>query len=182
MRGLVGVAVLVLLLATGCGSAPAGPPDPFPRRPFTIEVAGLDPCSTLTPAQIDALGPGTAPRSGQPVVDGRPSRICSWYPFGSSYGYSVQTVGVDAGQAVGEPNNSVETVLGFGVVRAPDPEYAIPLCDYLVDAADGALLRVTVQSTDRAPDGSKPPLPLVCDKAKALAVDVLTNLRAAAPR
>lgn len=182
MRGAVGVAVLVMLLVTGCASAPDGRPDPFPPRPFPIDVIELDPCRTLTPAQVEALGPGTVPRSGQPVVDGRPSRICNWYPFSSSYGFSVQTVGVDAGETVGAPNSSVESILGFGVVRAPDPDYTIPLCDYLIDAADGALLRVTVQSIDRAPDGSKTPLPLVCDKAKALAVDVLSTLRASGLR
>lgn len=182
MRGVVGVTVLVLLLATGCGTAPEPPPDPFPPRPFPIDVAGLDPCSTLTPAQIEALGPGMSPNSGQPVVGGRPSRACGWTPTGAGYAYSVQTLGVDAGEAVGGPNTSVENVLGFGVVRAPDPEHPIPLCDYIVDAADGASIRLTAKNIARAPDGSTTPLPLVCERAQALAVDVLTNLRAAAPR
>lgn len=178
MRVAVGMAVLVLLLATGC--APEAPPDPFPPRPFAIDVAGLDPCRALTRAQIDALGPAPAQRSGQPIVNGRPSRACGWTPALSGAGYSVQTIGVDAGDAVGAPNNSVETVLGFGVVRAPDLERSIPTCDYLIDAADGALIRITARSMDLAPDGSKAPVPLLCEQAKALAVDVLTNLRAAA--
>lgn len=182
MHRAVGVAVLVLLVTAGCGSAPAGPPDPFPPRPFPIDVANLDPCTTLTRAQIEALGPAPSISSGQPNLGGRPSRACAWNPSGPGYAYSVQTISFDAGESVGAPNTSVETVLGFGAVRAPDPEYATPICDFIIDAADGASLRVTVQSFGREADGSKTPIPLVCDQARTLAVDVLTNLRATAAR
>lgn len=176
-RLLVPTSLLVGGILAGCSSAPQTPPDPFPERPFAVDVAALDPCTTLTDEQVRGLGDGVTRSSGEPNVGGRPSRACGWLPAGGEYPGSVQTLGFDAAESIGAPGTTLDSVSGFGALRVVETEPS-PTCDLILDVADGASIRVTVQSFRREPDGGRTPPDLVCEQTRRLAEQVVDTLRA----
>lgn len=180
------MATAVVILALSACSAPGAEnsPDPFPERPYTLDIARIDPCSALTSAQAQQRGAETGgPKDVDLGLGGR-STACGWNNFDDGYGYNFQTIGVDARQALSAPGTTrVETVNGFGAAMNVVDEstgYAgpgIPLtCQLTIDVNQGQAVRVQVQSSNTKSFNNKQAEAETCDRAKSLAGDVLTTL------
>ena len=156
----------------GCGGA--DPADVFPDRPQDIDVAGLDPCAALTTAKQAELGVETG-EPGQNDVDGARARNCGWNNFDSGSSYSVQLIGIDASQALGD-TRTVETVAGYGAVRQTQYTDSAPMCALIIDIHDGQIMRVLAQTT-RWVDGRPRPIDEVCRDASTVAADAVNEAR-----
>ena len=84
-----------------------------------LNIDGLDPCGTLTPAQLKSLG---VARYGASPPDGEQGPGCDWIhsPIEPIENYSV---GINTRGGVelvfGQPQLQVTTVAGFGAVQTP---------------------------------------------------------------
>ena len=169
------MAGLVLVLVTGCSSA-SGSAAVFPDRPYSLDVAVVDPCSGLTDDQLEAMNlrEGSAGTS-----HGGSSRGCTW-PGDDGVGYSLQTFDSAASAALGaEPTSTVVTVAGFGAVQSSPPATAtgLPFCQVVLDVADeasrGAPRHVGAPGAGRA----RHPVGSTCARIRAGAGLMLDNLR-----
>ena len=174
---LVTVLALAAAVTAGCTPAPAAPLDPFPPRPADIDIERVDPCATLTAEQRDALQVGVG-RPGTAPVGGATTRACGWGSLDTPFDYSVQLIPQDASEAVGTSNAVVGTAEGYGAVQITDQVASYPLCELLVDANEGQLMRVRARAVERRrADDSPYPIDEVCGQAGLLAAEVIRTLR-----
>lgn len=180
VRCHLGILALAGSLLAGCSGAAEGAPDPFPPRPQPIEVMAIDPCRVLTPAQLANRGLTPADsRYAEPVVGDATTYACGWSGLWTvDFSYSVQMMPVDAARAVGGPGSQVRVVAGYGAVRNTVREDTSPMCELVVDAADGQVMRFQVQVVGRNPDGSPPSIDEACWEVELLASDALGTARA----
>ncbi|MFP5023251.1 DUF3558 family protein [Pseudonocardia phyllosphaerae] len=172
------VVPVVVAVVAGCGSVPAGPPDPFPPRPQAIDIERLDPCALLTPEQQEARNVGSG-QAGSAVLDGATTRACSWVSIDSPLSYAAQLIPQSAVGASGEPG----TIDGYGSVRVADRVDTYPRCDVLLDVNDDQLIRIQVEAQTRPSPGDQRSYPVaeVCAAAEKTASDVLRSARRATP-
>jgi len=115
----------VVTLCAACTSAVGGAPFPdsnvprLPPRPRALNIEGIDPCGTLTSAQIESLG---VSRYGASTAQGQRGPSCDWdhYPSEPIEHFSVglnTRGGVEL--VLGQPQLEVTAVAGFGAVQAP---------------------------------------------------------------
>ena len=177
MRKAVGViAAAMALSATGCtGSADRS--GPFPARPYSINVAEVDPCSAFSDEQRAEFNL----RSGSAgVAQGGTSQACTW-PSNDGVGYSFQTLAVDAQAAIGaEPTSVIVTVAGFGAVQSSPPAEGtgLPFCQVVLDVADDASLRAQLQISPRGAETGRYTVDNTCEQVRRVAALMLDNLHA----
>ncbi|MEU6697304.1 DUF3558 family protein [Pseudonocardia sp. NPDC046786] len=183
VRCHLGILVVAGAVLAGCSGAAEGAPDPFPPRPQPIEVMTIDPCRVLTPEQLASRG--LTPEDShyaEPVVGDATTHACGWSELWTvDFGYSAQMMPVDAARAVGGPGSRVQVVAGYGAVRNTEREDTSPMCELVVDVADGQLMRLQVQVVGRKPDGSTPSIDEACREAELLAADALGTARTLTP-
>lgn len=86
-----------------------------------VSVAGLDPCGTLTGAQLKSLG---VVRYGARPPEGARGASCDWdhYPTEPIESYSLDINTASGVETVfGRPQLQVTSVAGFGAVQTPAP-------------------------------------------------------------
>ncbi|MEJ8279788.1 DUF3558 family protein [Pseudonocardia spirodelae] len=177
-------AVVVVLALGGCGSAvtppPVAPPNPFPARPMSIDLSGVDLCATLTDEQkrvraIDDEFENTA------EVAGKPSPGCLWGSSRTQIGYTVQIIEAPATVAWTPGESRLVVIDGYGAVRAPDDvdnsPGRDPFCQLPLDVSDNQTVRVQVTGSPDADGGDPAAVEAACDRAVGFARDVLGNLR-----
>jgi hypothetical protein len=166
--GLAGAALATFAVA-GCTSADTGTAYPvataessaaqrskaadLPQRPADLAIAGIDPCSLLTPAQLDKLAVTSKPRQVAEPVDG-PS--CSFdadraKPY-YSYGVTVVTsADIDSWLTGSRRKNSMTTqpmaVEGFPALKNFRQSADANDCETLVGVAQGQTLVVQAALT-----------------------------------
>lgn len=181
-RSWAGPALLLVaaLLLAACGPAGAPPPaaapaspSPFPPRPVSLPLTGLDPCTLLTSAGQRALGVQTATDgfSGNPT--------CQWSTLGGTpanrWQFELDTgYGAAAGLAV--EGARLTRVDGFGAVETDGLDHGTS-CRLWVDTAPGQNLNVIYSN----PDGTRRDMThdLACQlsgQAAELLVESLGNL------
>ncbi|MEJ8279148.1 DUF3558 family protein [Pseudonocardia spirodelae] len=171
--------VVVVLVLAGCSAGPVESAGPFPVRPQEIDVMRIDPCRTLTAEQLASrrLDEEDA-RASRPVVGGAVTADCGWADLQTAdFGYGVQMIPQDAIEAVGSPKSTVGEIGGFGTVRITDRETTSPLCEVVVDATDGALMRIQVQAVGVDRNGASPSIERTCAEAERLAADAIATTR-----
>ncbi|ALL77577.1 hypothetical protein AD006_23805 [Pseudonocardia sp. EC080610-09] len=175
-RAVLGAVVAASTL-TGCTEAAPEPVDPFPHRPYALDVAIVDPCTALTEKDRAALqlryGSGGTSHGGT-------SRGCTW-PGDNGLGYNLQTFDdKDASVAIAaEPTSQVITLAGFGAVQSSPPAQGtgLPFCQVVLDVADGSSLRAQLQVTPLAEDADRRTVEGTCAQLHAAATTMLENLR-----
>lgn len=171
------IAATTLLALAGCGTVSPGAEDPFPPRPFVLDLGAVDACSALTPAQRSDQSVGT----GRPVTSqGGTSRGCTWLGAGDT-GYNLQTLATDASTAVGaDPTGTIVAVRGFGAVQSspPAPGTGLPFCQLVVDTADGASLRVQTQIDPTGSGAGARTSATLCSELREVTAQMLDTLRA----
>ncbi len=112
-------------LCAACTSAVGGAPATdsnaprLPPRPRVLHIDGIDPCGTLTIAQLKSLG---VTIYGASKPEGKRGPSCDWIhsPTEPIENYSV---GINTRGGVelvfGQPQLEVTTVAGFGAVQTP---------------------------------------------------------------
>jgi hypothetical protein len=171
-----GAFLAALGLTTGC----AGDDDsrePFPERPYALDVSRVEPCAALADREREELDlrPGSANTSHSGT-----SRVCTW-SGNHGLGYNLQTFSDDASVAIGaEPTSQVITLAGFGAVQSSPPAQGtgLPFCQVVLDVADGASLRVQLQVSPLAEDAGRRTVEGTCAQLHAAATTMLENLRA----
>jgi Protein of unknown function (DUF3558) len=141
-------------IATAAGSAAqSSKASGLPQRPSELAIAGVDPCSLLTSAQLDELAVNSKPRQVADPVDG-PS--CSFdvdqaQPY---YAYGITTVtsaDLDAWLTGNRRKNSMTTqpmsVEGFPALRSFRQNTDPTDCETLVGVAHGQTLVVQAVPT-----------------------------------
>lgn len=170
-----GALLVALELTTGC----AGHDDyrePFPERPYALDVSRVDPCAALTDQGREELDlrPGSANASHSGT-----SRVCTW-SSNHGLGYNLQTFTDDASVAIGaEPTSQVITLAGFGAVQSSPPAQGtgLPFCQVVLDVADGSSLRAQLQVTPLAEHADRRTVEGTCAQLHAAATTMLENLR-----
>ncbi|BBG00619.1 DUF3558 family protein [Pseudonocardia saturnea] len=183
VRCHLGILAVAGSMLVGCSAAAEGPSDPFPPRPQPIEVMAIDPCRVLTPEQLASRGLTPEDRNyAEPVVGGDTTYACGWgNSWTADFSYSAQMMPVDAASAVGGPGSQVRVIAGYGAVRNMVRENTSPMCELVVDAADGRVMRLQVQVIGLKPDGSTPSIDETCREAERLGVDALGTARTLTP-
>ncbi|SFM88355.1 Protein of unknown function [Pseudonocardia ammonioxydans] len=174
---LVVCALTVLVGVSACAVGRTGSVDPFPERPYALDVTQVDPCAALTENQQTALALKLG-RSG--TSQGGTSRGCNWVSS-AGLGWNLQTLVDDASTAVGaEPTSTIVEVGGFGAVQSSPPARGTGLafCQVVLDVADGASLRAQVQVTPLAPDAEQHTVERTCEQVRAVAELMIDNLHA----
>jgi uncharacterized protein DUF3558 len=138
--------VPAVTLCAACTSTVSGAPDsasPLPARPRVLNIEGVDPCGTLTPAQLKSLG---VARYGASEPQGTRGPGCEWIhsPAEPIEHYSV---GINTRGGVelvfGQPQLEVTTVAGFGAVQTPGLySSGTKDCVVNVDVAPGQAVQV----------------------------------------
>ena len=110
-------------------------------RPRSISLAGLDPCSLLTPAQKTQLGLASARVDTSPAKAFNNAPACSWITDGDGYSFElITTEGISAwtsGTRQGKATPSAP-INGFPTLSVTPP---VPQqCYTVVDVADGQYL------------------------------------------
>ena len=125
MIGRWSALALVLTLCAACSSSLGGTPaaesgtPQLPARPRVLNVEGVDPCSTLTPGQLESLG---VTRYGASPPAGKRGPSCDWIhsPTEPIENYSVDINTRGGVELVfGQSRLQVTTVAGFGAVQTP---------------------------------------------------------------
>ncbi|MEQ3552203.1 DUF3558 family protein [Pseudonocardia nematodicida] len=169
-------------LVAGCGAAPdAEGASPFPPRPATIDLRGVDVCELVDDEDLVErdLEPGTATVAD---VGGIPSPTCAWIATDGRASYSVQNIGQPASIALGGPTSEVARVAGFGaVLDAPEvnngPGFPA-FCQVAVDLNDDQTLRIQVSNGDPRTGGDQAELDRVCTEASTFAALIVDGLPA----
>jgi hypothetical protein len=206
MRGLslplmLAATAVTALVVAGCGTSEPGSPsartsttgaeptsatDAPSRRPRDIDLAGVDPCRTLTQDQTAAWGIDSAPRSapmgGSSVLAGSPA--CSLDSGAMQSGVLVVTstsVGLADYLGAGGRGDARQTSIdGFpaAVREGPTsaPERGSGECYAMVDVSDGQLLLVQFSQIAAAQD-RRLPIETLCAKAEEVAEAALTTLQ-----
>lgn len=176
MRVRLPLLMFALLGVASCTPVGTGSPDPFPERPYVLDVARVDPCAALTDRQRADLGV----RQGRPgTSQAGTSRGCTWVSD-SGLGWNLQTLADDASVAIGaDPTSTVVTVGGVGAVQSSPPARGtgLPFCQVVLDVADGASLRAQLQIGPKTPDG-RYSVDSTCAQVHQVATLMLDNLRA----
>jgi hypothetical protein len=112
-------------MLVACASTTGGTPAPdaskpqLPARPRILDIEGIDPCGTLTVAQLESLG---VVRYGASVPSGKRGPSCDWIHSPSepveNYSVDINTRG-GVELVFGQPRLQVTTVAGFGAVETP---------------------------------------------------------------
>lgn len=175
-RRLAYGALVLVMGVSACGVA-RGPDDPFPERPYTLDVVRIDPCAALTDQQRAELHlrPGRAGTS-----QGGTSRGCTWVSR-TGLGWNLQTLADDASGAIGaEPTSTVLAVGGFGAVQSSPPARGtgLPFCQVVIDVAEGAAVRAQLQVGPGAPDAEQHTVEQTCEQVRAVAELMIDNLHA----
>jgi hypothetical protein len=117
-------AVTVCAACTNTIGGAAGPDSSEPRlpaRPQVLNIVGIDPCGTLTGAQLKALG---VARYGARDPAGSRGPSCDWIHSPTepieNYSLDINTSG-GVEVAFGRPQMQVTIVAGFGAVQTPAP-------------------------------------------------------------
>lgn len=175
-RRVAYVALAVVMGVSACGVA-SDPKDPFPERPYTLNIARIDPCAALTDQQRAELDL----RSGRAgTSQGGTSRGCTWVGR-TGLGWNFQTLADDASSAIGaEPTSTVLAVRGFGAVQSSPPARGtgLPFCQVVIDVAEGAAVRAQLQVGPGAPDVEQHTVERTCEQVRAVAELMLDNLHA----
>lgn len=181
-RKLVGVLGIVLtgaLLAACSGSSSEANADPFPERPLNIQLTKIDPCSALSAVQRQQLGVERGEGDAR-EVGGLPTRTCTWTNYKDRFGYNLQTVPIDAEEALGFSGATVQLVNGFGAAQNTPEDYQGPgipfLCQLTIDVNDNEGVRVQAQSSDTSSRDSSQSRAETCSRANAFARAVMTTL------
>ena len=167
--------------APGPGGAPppssAPPRSPFPSRPVELRLDAVDPCALLSSSQQQQLG--LHQQSLTASADPLGGKDCAW---GNSdapeNGYSARTItGHGAEYALGSTTGTqLVEVGGFGAVATAgaytDPNYQ---CVVVIDVAPGQSLYAEYGNDNKDYPGMTHQL--ACQKATALGVTMLQNLR-----
>jgi hypothetical protein len=157
---------------------PAPPTDapaaPFPRRPAVLDLAGIDPCTLLTPGQAGGLDAQNITSANGPV------NYCTWNQTGgrgAEWTAKLLTYQGAAEPARNAPHTAFGTLDGYGVTETADPELGPDItCRLSIDVADGQSLEIDYQSLrNDNPTGMSHQL--ACQRAYQLAGPVLGNLR-----
>ncbi|GEC26402.1 MULTISPECIES: DUF3558 family protein [Pseudonocardia] len=174
LPALVGAVVLL----AGCSDGAEQPGGPFAPRPSDVDLARLDPCSSLTEQQLGArdLGAG-AP--GTATVNGTSARDCTW--IGPTVNAGVQFIAVGAETAAEERGSRLLLVEGFGAVEgAPETNNGPGLpafCQIAVDAGPQQSVRVQVNNGRPDTGGEPEAFRDVCRHAEDIAGAVMVNIR-----
>lgn len=170
-------ALLAALGVSGCAATFARAGNPFPPRPYTLDVATVDPCAALTDQQRNDLN---IRESHAGTSHGGSSRGCTW-PSADGVGYTIQTFNEHASVALGaEDSSRVVTVDGFGAVQSSPPAQGthLPFCQVVLDIADNASLRAQLQVSPRGAEDAEHTTDSTCAQIREVASDMLHNLRA----
>ena len=169
-------ALAVVMSVSACGVA-SPPEDPFPERPYTLDVARIDPCAALTEQQRAELHL----RPGRPgASQGGTSHGCTWVGT-PGLGWNLQTLADEASSAIGaEPTSTVLAVGGFGAVQSSPPARGtgLPFCQVVIDVAEGAAVRAQLQVGPGAPDAEHHTVQRTCERVRAVAELMIDNLHA----
>jgi hypothetical protein len=176
--------VMIAMLAVGCAPTTAKvdqpqptaqPGPPLAPRPFELHVDHMDPCATLTLAQLASLALHF--QDAEPAdANGGPTCFWAHTPEEPVEGYSIRlntSGGVE--QTFGNPRGvSATTVAGFPAVETQN--YQAPrdtTCIVGVDVADGQGVQVNYTY-----NGSTLPMArdIACQKAKAVAEMAMQTL------
>lgn len=174
---LVPMIMALLLAVAGCGEVVTEPADPFPPRPYVIDVAQVDPCTALSESQRTQLN---LQYGSESPAQGGTSRACTW-PGMDGVGYTFQTLAVDASAAVGaDPTSAVLTIASFGAVQSAPPAQGtgLPFCQVVLDVADGASLRTQLQVSPQGAERQPHTVETTCSQIRTIAAQMLENLRA----
>jgi hypothetical protein len=155
---------------------PAGvtpPHPPFPARPATRTLDGLDACALLPPAQAAGVGARSvmiAPRA--------PVNYCRYHdttPRGGGQ-WTVRLLTYQSA-GVGTAGAAVGTLDGYGTAESGDPQLGPDIsCRVAVDVADGQSLEVDYEDDlNDNPAGMNHGV--ACQRARSVAGAVLGNLR-----
>jgi hypothetical protein len=182
--------VAAVLALAGCGggssteqpssSAPTAStaaPSPFPPRPQILSLDAADPCALLTTDQRRQLG--VHQESVAASTDALGGKDCSWGSAGvPQNGYFARVItGHGAEYALGSTTGTrLVEVGGFGAVATAgayaDPNYQ---CVVVIDVAPGQSLYAEYGNDNKDYPGMTHEL--ACQKATALGVTMLQNLR-----
>lgn len=176
-KPLVTAFTILLIGGTAACGAPAADANHFPERPYTLDIAAVDPCSAFTAGQ----------RAGLDLREGRPgtshsgtSRGCTW-SSDDGLGYNLQTFDKNAVVAIGaEPTSTVVTVAGFGAVQSSPPAQGtgLPFCQVVLDLAEHASLRAQLQVNPPAAGADRRTVKSTCVQLHDVTAQMLENLRA----
>ena len=169
--GLLAVLAAVLV---GCGGPPAEPESPFPARPADIDVATLDPCTTLTEQRRADMQLSEGRPANVPVGE-VPSRACAWSNFDDGFNYTVQLIPIDAAAVVGTDTSSLTQISGFGAIQGTGLGGSTPTCQLIVDAGPGQAIRVQAQSTLLDDKGQPLTFDHVCPRVSSFATAVVES-------
>lgn len=193
-------AVLVALLAAGCGGTtegapsvapsngaststkPASPSSELPPRPREIKLDGLDPCQLWTPDQLGQLLVTTTPVAGGPQENAAGYPVCTYrtsFQSDLDLGFSATTVlDLDATIWLGDSAHVEVTVVdvdGFPAVReAGDPKNGSP-CKLAISTSSGQHLQVRAET--RPGEYSVDQACDITTKAAKFAMQTLQTLR-----
>ena len=113
------------VLCVSCAGTGVGTPIPdaskpqLPVRPRVLNIEGIEPCGTLTTAQLSSLG---VTRYGASVPSGNRGPSCDWIHSPSepieNYSVDINTRG-GVELVFAQPQLQVTTVAGFGAVQTP---------------------------------------------------------------
>lgn len=190
---LVGVLSAVVVLS-GCSSSTAGEPAPVPASPVatssarpattadgnalptrvrTFDVAGLNPCTLVTTAQLAAIGvnqPPQGPDADTPEVGSTQCAFIVSDPI-TGCGVSANTARNAASIAASADRATVETVGGVGAVVVDGQGTG---CTYVLDTSDTTTIEAG--ATSRRSTAA-----IDCPKARALADATAATLTALQP-
>lgn len=179
-KRLVLCALTVLVGVSACAIDSTASVDPFPERPFVLDVAHVDPCTALGDREQVELDL----KPGRPSISqGGTSRGCNWVSS-TGLGWNLQTLAEDASVAVAaESTSTIVEVSGFGAVESSPPARGtgLPFCQVVLDVADGESLRAQIQVTPLAPDAEQHTTERTCERVRSVATLMLSNLHAQQP-
>ncbi|PRX47483.1 uncharacterized protein DUF3558 [Prauserella shujinwangii] len=180
------------LLLTACtavqhgraGADPAASPAPagLPERPHELSLAGTDPCSLFTAAQLDELGVSGEPRRAAEQRDGPTCalEVDRTEPYHSYYVEVITTADVRAWLDGDRANTGLTTepteVEGFPALTRYAPSAPPSDCETFVGVAEGQTLRTQLYPVTPDAFGQRQ----LCDlstKAATLAVRTLQKTR-----
>ncbi|SFM88101.1 Protein of unknown function [Pseudonocardia ammonioxydans] len=173
---LLAPSFVIALVLAACGEVATDPADPFPPRPYTIDVTRVEPCSGLDAEQRERL---SLQHGSESLAQGGTSRACTW-PSTDGVGYTFQTLELDAGAAIGaDPTSTLVTVAGFGAVQSSPPAQGtgLPFCQVVLDVADDASLRAQLQVSPLAAEADRRTVEATCEQLHTVAAQMLENLR-----